>query len=92
MPGRGADTGSQTCAAARRDVGGSWHNSPVAESKKKHYVDNGWPQNEDGGAAEHAVSEFATDLPGALSPFGDVEFPLPADKVPYINPKTVINR
>ncbi|MGC4935816.1 hypothetical protein ACLQ3C_19295 [Gordonia sp. DT30] len=65
----------------------------VAESNsKKHYVDNGWPKSSGDDAPEHAVSEFAADLPGALSPFGDVEFPLPADEINYISPKTVINR
>lgn len=71
----------------------AWHNTSVAEStSKKHYVDNGWPKAAEGDGPEHAVSEFAADLAGALSPFGDVEFPLPADEVHYINPKTVINR
>lgn len=69
-----------------------WHNIDVAESKKKHYVDNGWPQDEDGNAPDHAVSEFAAHVAGALSPFGETTFPLPADEVHYINPKTVINR
>ncbi|MGV0838099.1 hypothetical protein [Mycolicibacterium thermoresistibile] len=64
----------------------------MADNKrqKKHYVDNGWPQ--DLGDDEHAVSELATDRPGALSPFGDEEFPLPADALPYMHPVTVINR
>lgn len=68
---------------------GTWHNIRVAE-KKNHYVDNGWPKDDDGDSA-HAVSEFAANISGALSPFGDVEFPLAADKVHYIVPKTVIN-
>ena len=33
------------------------------------------------------VSEFASERPGPLSPFGeDVEFPLPPDKVAYVHP------
>lgn len=33
------------------------------------------------------VSEFLSERPGPLSPFGeDVEFPLPADKVAYVHP------
>ncbi|KNA92587.1 hypothetical protein ABW18_04650 [Gordonia jacobaea] len=71
----------------------AWHNMPVAEKEKKnHYVDNGWPRHDDGSVPDHAVSEFAAEIPGALSPFGDVEFPLPADKVNYVQPKTVVNR
>ncbi|MFT4397434.1 hypothetical protein ACLTEW_21100 [Gordonia lacunae] len=59
---------------------------------KKHYVDNGWPQDENGDAAEHAVSELATHISGALSPFGDTEFPLPAADLPFVQSKTVVNR
>ena len=63
----------------------------VADNKpeKRGYVDNGWP-HEEGDA--HAVSELATDLTGALSPYGDVTFPLPAEDLPYIHPVTVINK
>ena len=61
----------------------------VAEKKKKQYVDNGWPVTEDG---EHAVSELAADRTGALSPFGDVTFPLPVDTLPYTHPVTVVNK
>jgi hypothetical protein len=33
------------------------------------------------------VSEFATDLAGAMSPFGpDVEFPLPLERLSYRHP------
>lgn len=45
-----------------------------------------WPQV---GDDEHPVSELAADRQGALSPFGDVTFPLPA--VPYTHPETEIN-
>lgn len=62
----------------------------VADKKKKQYVDNGWPRHLDGD--EHAVSELATDRVGALSPFGDLVFPLPAEDLPYTHPVTVVNR
>jgi hypothetical protein len=52
-------------------------------------VDNGWPASEDG---DHAVSELAADRTGALSPFGDLEFPLPFEDLPYTHPVTVVNR
>ncbi len=63
----------------------------VAEKKsqKKRYVDNGWPVLDGDG---HAISELAADRTGALSPFGEVTFPLPADELPYMHPVTVINR
>jgi hypothetical protein len=38
------------------------------------------------------VSELATDRVGALSPFGDVIFPLPADELPYVHPVTDVSR
>jgi hypothetical protein len=70
---------------------GVCHNVDVADKKsKKQYVDPGWPTHLDGD--EHAVSELATDRVGALSPFGDVTFPLPADDLPYLHPVTVVNR
>jgi hypothetical protein len=62
----------------------------VADNNKKQYVDNGWPALTDGD--DHAVSELATDRTGALSPFGDVTFPVPADTLPFIQPVTVVNR
>jgi hypothetical protein len=61
---------------------------PVAGKPNKG-VDPGWPQVAED---EHAVSELVSDRQGALSPFGEVEFPLPGDKIPYIHPVTVINR
>ena len=67
---------------------GACHNVSVAE-KKKQYVDNGWPEVS---ADDHAVSELATDRTGALSPFGELEFPLPAESLPYTHPVTVVNK
>ena len=52
-------------------------------------VDPTWPVVDEG---EHVLSEFNASVQGALSPFGDIEFPLPADEIPYVHPKTVINR
>jgi hypothetical protein len=67
------------------------HNVSVADDngQKKRYVDPGWPTTD---ADDHAVSELAADRTGALSPFGDVTFPLPADKLPFIQAVTKINR
>ena len=66
--------------------------SGVAENKrqKKQYVDPGWPELN--GDDDHAVSEAATDRTGALSPFGELTFPQPADELPYVHPITVVNR
>ena len=66
--------------------------SGVADNKrqKKRYVDPGWPELN--GDDDHAVSEAATDRTGALSPFGDLTFPLPVDDVPYLHPITVVNK
>ncbi|GGC73216.1 hypothetical protein IEU95_15315 [Hoyosella rhizosphaerae] len=57
--------------------------------KKNAYVDPGWPVLAEG---EHAVTELASDSAGALSPFGETTFPLPADKLHYIHPYTAVNR
>ena len=58
------------------------------QANKNAYVDNGWPVTDHG---EPAVSELRTDRTGALSPFGDVEFPLPAADLPYVHPVTHVN-
>ncbi|MCF8602605.1 hypothetical protein L5I01_04445 [Gordonia sp. HY442] len=60
-----------------------------AVAKKNGYVDNGWPQET---GDDHAVTEFLAHVSGALSPFGDTEFPLPVDDLPYVHAKTVVNR
>ncbi len=63
----------------------------IAEGKARRtkYVDNGWPAT---GPDDHAVSELVSDRTGALSPFGELNFPLPADDLPYVHPVTEINR
>ncbi len=58
-------------------------------AKRARRVDPGWPT---GPVGEHALSEFNTDRQGSLSPFGELEFPLERDEIPYIHPTTVINR
>ena len=50
----------------------------------------GWPATD--GEDDHAISELAADRTGALSPFGDLTFPLPAEDLPYTHPVTVVNR
>lgn len=60
----------------------------MASKKSGMGVDPTWPQAEDG---DHPVTELNSDRQGALSPFGDVEFPLPSHSLPYKHPKTVIN-
>jgi hypothetical protein len=59
------------------------------KARKTRYVDNGWPASE---PDDHPVSELATDRTGALSPFGDLAFPLPSNALPYVHPVTVVNR
>jgi hypothetical protein len=68
------------------------HNVVVADKKrqKNRYVDPGWPELN--GEDDHAVSEAATDRTGALSPFGELTFPLPSDDIPYLHPVTVVNK
>lgn len=55
-------------------------------SKKRARIDPTWPAD----AGDHPVTELAADRQGALSPFGELTFPL--DSVPYVHPKTEINR
>ncbi len=51
-------------------------------------IDPTWPKDEDYDG--HPVSELAADRQGALSPYGDLVFPL--DAVPYTHPETEINK
>ncbi len=64
----------------------------VADNKGRRTATSttGWPETD--GEDDHAVSELATDRTGALSPFGDLAFPLPADDLPYTHPVTVVNK
>ncbi len=54
-----------------------------ADNRKRHRIDPEWPD------VEHPVTELAADRQGALSPFGEVTFPL--ESVPYVHPETEIN-
>ncbi len=59
-------------------------------SQKSRYVDNGWPVSD--AEDDHPISELAADRTGALSPFGDITFPVPAEDLPYTHPITVVNK
>ncbi len=61
----------------------------IVETKTDRYVDPGWPTTDPN---DHAVSELVADRAGAMSPFGEIVFPLPADELPYLHPVTVINK
>lgn len=60
-----------------------------ATNKNSDRIDPAWPEVSDG---EHPVSELVSDRQGALSPFGEMTFPLPEDAVPYHHPETRINK
>jgi hypothetical protein len=59
----------------------------VAKADKSHRIDPSWPTDID-----HPVSELAADRQGALSPYGDLTFPLPVDELGYEHPVTEINK
>jgi hypothetical protein len=52
-------------------------------------IDPTWPSWSE---EDHPVSELAAPVQGALSPFGEVIFPLSPDELPYEHPHTEINR
>lgn len=62
----------------------------MSNAKKNGYVDAGWPTNLPEG--QHAMTELIATHAGALSPYGDVEFPVPASELNYVHPDTVINK
>ena len=49
-------------------------------------VDPSWPEG------DHPVTELSADRTGALSPFGDVTFPVDPETLPYEHPVTEINK
>ncbi|GAA2673196.1 MULTISPECIES: hypothetical protein [Actinosynnema] len=53
-------------------------------------IDPQWPEAPAG--HKHAVSELASDMQGALSPFGGTAFPQPLEELGYHHPSTTINR
>lgn len=53
-------------------------------------IDPDWPQV--GENDDAPVSELVTDRQGAMSPFGDVTFPLAEEKIPYKHPVTRVNK
>jgi len=61
----------------------------VVKQVRSERTDPAWPA-----ASEHdaPVTELAAPVQGALSPFGEVAFPLPPDELPYVHPETKINR
>ena len=59
----------------------------VAKAPDSGRIDPTWPDLPDG---EHPLTELLGTLPGSMSPFGEVEVPLP--KVPHEHPVTEINR
>jgi len=62
----------------------------VAKAARPERIDPYWPEAPEG--HQHPVSELASHTQGALSPFGEMEFPLPADQIGYRHPTTVINK
>ena len=55
----------------------------MAKPARPGRVDPTWPDLPDG---EHPISELAADRQGSLSPFGDIEFPLPIQATGYVHP------
>jgi hypothetical protein len=62
----------------------------VAKAKRPERIDPTWPGVDDTGHGP--VSEIAADRQGALSPFGDLTFPLSQEELGYEHPVTEINR
>ncbi|HEX2131280.1 MAG TPA: hypothetical protein VHH15_06945 [Actinophytocola sp.] len=58
----------------------------MAKAKRSHRIDPTWPEG------DHPVTEIAADRQGALSPYGDVTFPIPADELGYEHPTTETNK
>lgn len=73
--------------APEPDGGGTQRGGAVA--KRIERIDPTWPSWSE---EDHPVSELAAPVQGALSPFGELSFPLPPDELSYEHPHTEINR
>ena len=62
----------------------------MAKNSNSHRIDPSWPGDDDHG--KHPVSETAADRQGALSPFGELAFPLSQEELGYEHPTTEINK
>ena len=60
---------------------GAQHETPPRQ-------DPWWPEVEGG----HPITELMAPTQGSPSPFGETQFPLPADELNYEHPVTEINR
>ncbi|PPK70535.1 hypothetical protein V5P93_000585 [Actinokineospora auranticolor] len=60
----------------------------MGKTAKTDRIDPTWAGDDDKGS--HPVTELTSDRQGALSPFGDITFPL--ETIPYVHPETKINR
>ncbi|MDD7942322.1 hypothetical protein PHK61_28295 [Actinomycetospora lutea] len=61
---------------------------PQAGDETPPRQDPWWPEVEGG----HPITELMAPTQGSPSPFGETEFPLPADQLGYEHPVTEINR
>ncbi|MPZ65748.1 MAG: hypothetical protein GEU83_09630 [Pseudonocardiaceae bacterium] len=59
----------------------------MAKRDPKDRIDPTWPSQSE---EDHPVSELASPWQGALSPFGELTFPV--ESVPYEHPTTEINK
>jgi hypothetical protein len=61
----------------------------VVKQVRTERTDPAWPAVSEDDAP---VSELAANMQGALSPFGEVTFPVPPEELPYVHPVTEINK
>ena len=61
----------------------------MGKANRTDRIDPTWPSRSED---DHPVSELASPIQGALSPYGEVTFPVPSDQLPYEHPHTEINR
>ncbi|MGH3978965.1 MAG: hypothetical protein ACRDRZ_08190 [Pseudonocardiaceae bacterium] len=59
----------------------------MAKPNRTERIDPSWPSRSE---EDHPISELASAQQGASSPFGEIEFP--AEDVPYVHPRTEINK
>jgi len=62
----------------------------VAKNDGRDRIDPTWAGDDEHGT--HPVSELVSNTQGALSPYGDLTFPVPPETLGYVHPVTEINK
>lgn len=87
---RSHQRGSKVHKACLYYSGNAGRSTTVAKTARTNRIDPHWPEPPTGHS--HPVSELASHLQGAQSPFGEITLPASPDELTYSHPITKINK